>query len=78
MLMYCDLWPKSSNIEQSTARDFVVVDTFGPCHFEETLTFSKGMSHVIHLTTQESKADGDLLSIIAAAVHNIHYCQYTH
>ena len=45
---------------------------------EETLTFSKGMSHVIHLTTQESKADGDLLSIIAAAVHNIHYCQYTH
>ena len=45
---------------------------------EETLTFSKEMSHVIHLITQESKADGDLLSIIAAAVHNIHYCQYTH
>ena len=29
-------------------------------------------------TIQESKADGDPQSIIAAAVHNIHYCQYTH
>ena len=31
MLMYCDLWPKSSKIEyvvdRSTARDFTVNDT---------------------------------------------------